>query len=723
MEFALTSSSYLSASCLRSALIGTGFIADFHARGIANTHGVDLVGVCDANAMAAENFAATWGVPAYDSLESLLAHSRLDVLHVLTPPDTHHAIAKRALEHGIDVFLEKPMCVSSEECADLLSIAASRGRTVGVSHSLVFEGAFARLRNHIRAGDLGPLDHIAINLFMELGFVRAGPFTSWMLREPQNALLELGPHPVSALIDLVGVPDDLHVMADRDVIIPGGGRVYQRWRIHACAGRTIADINIDLGPGFQQRTIAVRGLAGTAMVDLDANTCVIDRKTTSTLDFDRHKRSRSQASQLRRQAASTLMDYILGLSKLSKRSAPYRNSLQDSITTFYSGLRDADLRDSRASGTFGQSVIETCERIATEAKLKGRAQSTRPPATGNINPSVLVLGGTGFIGRRLIKQLLSKGYSVRAFARGSSLVLDELGSSQLEIVRGDMRSADDVKRVLDGIDHVFHLATTDAKTWDQFREREIDPTIAVAQACLSHGVKRLIYTGTIDSYYAGSHAQKITEQTPLDRNINRRNYYARAKAEAERLLGEMHRKEGLPLVVVRPGIVIGEGGNPFHWGVGKWASPNVVQTWGDGNNPLPLVLVDDVAKGFVLAMEAPGIEGQSYNFVDAPMLTTREYIAAMERLIDCRIDVHVTPIWKFFVADFLKWPIKRIVGHPDGVRMPSYSDWESRTQKAMFDCSRTRKELNWSPVSDPEKIVNEGLGRSLAGWLATRGQA
>ena len=85
-------------------------------------------------------------------------------------------------------------------------------------------------------------------------------------------------------------------------------------------------------------------------------------------------------------------------------------------------------------------------------------------------------------------------------------------------------------------------------------------------------------------------------------------------------------------MILRPGIVIGRGGNPFHWGVGKWTSEGVVETWGDGTNKLPLVLVDDVAAELVKAMSAPGIEGRTYNLVDPPLLSARDYIAGLERL-------------------------------------------------------------------------------------------
>ena len=717
----LNAPSVVTGTTIRAAIVGTGYIADFHARGIQNADGVELVAVCDANATVAKAFASGFGVPAFSSLETMLAEQRIDALHVLTPPDLHFPLAKKALEAGVHVLLEKPMCVSAKETKALLDIATVRGLKVGVNHSMLYEGAFQRLRDHVRSGDLGPLDHVTFNYFTELAFIRFGPFSNWMLREPGNALLEIGPHPISGLVDLVGVPDDLDVTADRDIVLPGGARVYRRWRIHARSGRIAADVNIELGPGFPQRTVAVRGLLGTALADLDANTCTIDKRTAAAIDFDRNKRSLSIASQLREQAGATLKDYILTKAKLRKRGNPYQASILDSVSSFYEGLRSPAGLDPRISGDFGRSVIETCETIITKAKLKGREKRAQAGPKPAIQPNILVLGGTGFIGRQLIKQLLDQGHAVRAAARGSSLQLEDLGSDKLEIVRADMRSEADLNRILDGVGYVFHLATSDAKSWDQFVEREVEPARLLAQACLDRGVKRLIYTGTIDSYYAGARAGTITEATPLDPKIKRRNNYARAKAAVEDLLCEMHRKEGLPVVILRPGIVIGRGGNPFHWGVGKWSSEGLVETWGDGTNKLPFVLVDDVASGLIRAMEVPGIEGHSYNLIDKPMLSARDYIAGLEQLGGFKIDAPPGSIFRFYLSDMLKWPIKVAVKHPDAQRVPSYSDWESRTQTAVFDSSRTREELGWEPISDPDRMVKEGIGGSMATWLEARG--
>lgn len=705
---------------LRSAIVGSGFIADFHVRGIEHEAGAELVAVCDTNLARAEAVADGRGAKAYRSLDQMLAEERIDVVHILTPPDTHHALAKTALHAGAHVFVEKPMCASSAETKDLLQVATEAGVRIGVNHSATFAPAFELLRHHVHSGELGPIDYLSITHLSELPVMRVGPFHSWMVREPGNALLEIGSHLVSELIDLAGEPDRMSVVANRPLDLPGGGKAYRRWRIAGDVGSTAFDLTLDFSPGFPQRTIMVRGLLGSGLCDFNANTCMIDRRTSSGLDFDRRARTLSQSRQLRKQASSTIADVLLSKAKLRRTGTPDQISIQNSIASFYAELRDPSRTDKRVEGETGHRVVILCEEIIAKAGVSTAPAQAKMHSMEPIQPKVLVIGGTGFIGKALIRKLLECGHEVRIAARSPSSAMEQLGGGKVEFVRADMNSADDLSRVLEGIDYVFHLATTDSKTWPQFLEREVEPARVLGEICLERGVKRLVYTGTIDSLYAGSAAGLITDATPVDPAIRRRNNYARAKAAAEEVLLQLHRTKGLPVVVVRPGIVIGQGGNPFHWGVGRWTSEGVVELWGDGANKLPLVLVDDVACGLVKAMEVPGIEGRSYNLVDRPLLSAQDYISALERLGGLKVETHPRPVWRYYLEDLAKWPIKVAVRHADAQRIPSYRDWASRTQKATFEAGASREDLGWAPVGSVDELIERGIGGSLSGWLSAR---
>jgi len=700
-----------------AAIVGTGYIADFHARAIRQTEGVELVSVCDVNLTNAQSFAAEWGVPAFDSLESMLQSGRVGSVHILAPPDHHYALAKAALQSGVHVLIEKPMCISVEQADELLAIASNKGLRLGVNHNMLYAGAYKRLRAIVKC--LGPLDYVSINHFLELKQIRLGPFDSWMLRAPGNEFLEIGPHLVSCLLDLAGMPERIFTVADRMVNLPGGAKVFRRWHAHTTTGRISADININLGPGLSQRTIHVRGLLGSATVDFDANTCVLDQGSALGIDLDRYRRSQSLARQIRSQARQTFSDYVLSKLKLRHRGNPYLSTFLDSVAAFYSGLRPDSKIDSRIDGRFGRDVIECCSRIVRAAGVEPSAPSMpkhrRAPV---VQPSVLVIGASGFIGRELVRQLLHANYGVRAMVRGSAGMLEALMSDHFEIVRGDMRSETDLIAATKGIQFVYQLVHVNGKTWEDDRRLNVEPARLIAKACLAAGVKRLLYISTIDPYYAGAKAGTITEETGLDRNIDRRNYYARAKAAIENILMEMHRTDGLPAVIFRPGIVIGQGGNPFHAGVGRWISEGVCEVWGYGNNKLPFVLVADVAAALVRGIQVAGIEGRSYNLVDVPLLTAREYLIELQRRSGVKLTLYYRPTWRFYATDLLKWLVKVAVRHPDATRVPSYRDWDSRTQMALFDCTRARAELNWVPASDRQRMFEEGIGGSLQSWLA-----
>ncbi|MGX4770525.1 NAD-dependent epimerase/dehydratase family protein [Bradyrhizobium guangdongense] len=702
---------------LRVGIVGAGYIAEFHARAINSTDGVMLAAVCDSNRENAKSLAAAWNVPlVFEAIDEMIADGELDCIHLLVPPDLHYPLAKKALESGLHVFVEKPMCTSAAQAEDLIALASRFDRLLAVSHNFMFLASYGKFREAVRSGRLGPIDQITFQYLFELPQIRFGPFDAWMLRKPANLMIETGPHLLSILLDLVGAPDDLTVKADRIAILPGGAQVYRRWRALGAARKTAIALTINFGPGFPRRTIFVRGLFGTATLDLDANTCVIDQRTPLDPDIDRFTRTKRIARQLSSQARQTLGDYVFGKLKLRKRGNPYQNSIIDSTHSFYDSVRARVPLDPRISAASGRAVMACCEDLVRAAALPDPAplaERTLPALTAR--PTVLVLGAAGFIGRELVQHLLARGYVVRAMVRGSAVSLEELGSDRLEIVRGDVRRKEDLAGALSGIDFVYHLAHASARTWDEYVSKDIDPARLVGETCLAAGVKRLVYTGTISSFYTGSGAGTITEATSLDPKIGSRDYYSRAKAASETILTDMHRLHKLPLVIARPGIVIGKGGTPFHWGVGRF-SEHICEVWGNGRHPLPFVLVEDVASALVRMIEVPGIDGRSYNLSDRPLLSAREYLVALERASGLRLDIRYKPIWKLYLADVAKWLVKTAVGHPDRVRVPSYRDWDSRRQVAIFDAKGAMRDLNWKPVGSRDSLIKLGVDEALTSW-------
>ena len=133
----------MSSTKLRVALVGCGQIADAHLQEIPKTGCAEVVAVCDRQRDLAEQAAARFAVPGtFDDLGLMLESACPDVLHVATPPHTHAAIARRALEAGVHVYVEKPFTVDAAEAAAVLDAARRGGRLVCVGHDHLFDPAW-----------------------------------------------------------------------------------------------------------------------------------------------------------------------------------------------------------------------------------------------------------------------------------------------------------------------------------------------------------------------------------------------------------------------------------------------------------------------------------------------------------------------------------------------------------------------------------------------------
>ncbi|HEX3940853.1 MAG TPA: NAD-dependent epimerase/dehydratase family protein [Acidobacteriaceae bacterium] len=700
-------------SLRKVAFVGAGYIADWHAKSIRSVSNVELVAVCDRVVPKAEALARKFGVPqVYDSLDAMLAEARPDAVHVLLPPDRHFEAAQTILEAGAGVFLEKPMCSRAADCDSLVRLAEDRGLRLGVGHNFLFAEPYERLRRDLRSGILGKIDQLTVTWHRPLPPILFGPFDVWMLREPRNILLEIGSHSAAHVLDLIGKPQGMQVIPSNPVELPTGKTFFRRWQVNAFAGCTAIEMRFSFVPAFSEYTIHIRGSLASAVVDFERNTYILDRHRPADPDFDAHAMLRSRAKELNRQARKTLQTYLGSKIGLNARGNPYGASIASAMDAFYAPGNAA--LDPRVDGRLGAEVIGLCERMGELAHLPEptaklpQAVYSAPAAA----PQVLVLGATGFIGKELLRQLAAAGIPARALVRNPASLPRTVLDAGLDCQRGDLTSTADLERAMQGVHCVFHLARSNVKTWAEYEELEVGVTRRVAECALRAGVKRLVYTGTIASYYQGAGASTITESTPLDPGIARGNFYARAKTISEGLLLQMHKEQGLPVVILRPGIVIGRGGSPFHWGVGMWWHDAVCRTWGGGSHKLPFVLVGDVVAALIAAIEKPGIEGQSFNLVADPCLSAGEYLDALDRCGGIRIQRHATPIFRFYFTDLMKWGVKVALRYPERQRL-TYRDWESRTLRAPFDCSAAKTVLGWKPVSARAEFIRRGIEEPL----------
>lgn len=684
---------------IRVGIIGAGYIATWHADALKASPEAELACICDVSRAVAEDMGTAYGVPAFASVEEMIAANCVDAVHILTPPHLHKDIALQCIAAGLHVLVEKPVAESAAETCEMTAAAKAAGVRFHAGHNFLGIPAYGRLKQAIAAGKIGRLSALEVNWNLPLAPLRSGPYGLWLLREARNLLLELGPHPFSFAVDLFGPLTVTHLELTQPITLPGGAVRHQGWRVVAAAGDLSVTINLSLVETHDDRSLTLRGSSGVARLDYAADALVISSDNAADLVANPFLKQMSLAGQHLREGVVNAARQLISLNQKS----PYGLSFRGTVDAVWGAVRRGTTPDAR----YGAEACENVMQAIDDALSLMPKPVEAVAAKGTPKPTVMVIGGTGFIGRNLTRTLVQRGYDVRVLSRGKHGPFDDI-ADHVETVAVSLRDLDGLTEAMQGIDAVFNLAKSMDKTWDAALENDVGVALRVAEAAQKAGVKRLIYTGTIASYDMSEAEGSITEDTDFG-PMEERNLYARSKAECEKRLMQMHRDDGLPLVIARPGIVIGEGGPLQHWGIGRWHGAGAVRIWGAGKNTLPFVLADDVSDALVKMMEQEAAVGQSFNLIGEPMMSARDYFDAIHQSLGARIKVRPGMLHVFWAADAVKYILKTKVLRRHGVVRPSLKDWKSRAHFTPFDNAHPKAVLGWQPEADRQEFIRRGI--------------
>jgi nucleoside-diphosphate-sugar epimerase len=248
----------------------------------------------------------------------------------------------------------------------------------------------------------------------------------------------------------------------------------------------------------------------------------------------------------------------------------------------------------------------------------------------------LVTGGAGFIGGRLVEHLAAEGAEVRVLVRDLSKA-SRIGRYPVELVRGDVGDEADVRRAVEGHEHVFHCAYGNAGDEAAMRRVTVDGTGFVAEACLDQGA-RLVHVSTVAVY--GSAGDGALDESVTPRPAG--DFYAETKLEAEQLVLEAAAGRGLAASVIQPTVVYG----PFApaWTVrilNELRTGRVILVDG-GEGLCNVVYVDDVVQGMRLAALRDEALGEAFLISGPEPVTWRAFYAAYEDMLGLSSHVELT---------------------------------------------------------------------------------
>ena len=304
--------------------------------------------------------------------------------------------------------------------------------------------------------------------------------------------------------------------------------------------------------------------------------------------------------------------------------------------------------------------------------------------------SVLVTGGAGFIGSNLAERLVKDGHSVRILDNFSLGRMDNLKSAKVEVVKGDIRDFETVKKATKDIDVIFNQAAASASPMfrDDLRSAvaaNVDGFVNLLNACRINDVRKLIYASTSSVY--GNNKPPLRE----DMNLVPVNFYASTKLLNEHLALLFSVQYGLETVGFRYMSIYGPHEkskgiyanlvSQFLWSMQKGEQPVI---YGDGTQKREFTYVADVVEANVLAMNLKRkVGGEIFNVGTGKSVSLNDVVVILNKLLGASIK-----------PKYVKNNVKNYI----------------LTQ--MSDISKIRKMLGYEPKYDLEKGLKEIIASS-----------
>lgn len=325
----------------------------------------------------------------------------------------------------------------------------------------------------------------------------------------------------------------------------------------------------------------------------------------------------------------------------------------------------------------------------------------------------LVTGAGGFLGSRVVDELLRRGDELLALARSSGASAQRLAAKGVEVLEGDLRRppAALAERLAD-LDVVYHLAAGVQGTWRATFDNNVTATENLVEAIRQAGwAGRFVHVSSFSVYGFNqlSAGSLVDESTPLEPEPGRRDDYAWSKLLQERVVGRLAAEPG-ELVIVRPGAIYGPE-RRFQYRLGRPLGDGVVLMIG-GLLPMPLNYVENTASLLAECGRHPDAAGRIFNAVDPESLTQLRYLREWRSRVGA-LKVVPFPLTLFrAIGAVLKAADRRTAGR---IAPPLFLDpyvMGPSFRRFGYDASRAASELGWTPPVSTAEALERTFGPS-----------
>lgn len=324
----------------------------------------------------------------------------------------------------------------------------------------------------------------------------------------------------------------------------------------------------------------------------------------------------------------------------------------------------------------------------------------------------LLTGATGFLGRRVLRELLAAGIDVRCAVRASSRLatVHEIAKehdARLETVTLNLANEEECHQAASDCDVVFHLAAALAGCASSLFQNTVVPTRELVRVSSEAGVKRFVLVSSLGVYGPQKLRRNslLDESCPVDEAPHLRDAYTYSKIVQEEVTWQTARNNDLPLVVVRPGVIYGDERGILSHRIGLHFGNRLLRM--GGRQQIPFIYVENCAAGVVRAGLAENVDGQVFNLVDNELPTGRQVIRRF-RQSGRRLRVVGVPQ---FAIPWLAWLNEKYSRWTEG-QIPevlSRHRIHAMWKPLRYTNEKARRMLGWSPDVDLETAFERTL--------------
>jgi len=260
-----------------------------------------------------------------------------------------------------------------------------------------------------------------------------------------------------------------------------------------------------------------------------------------------------------------------------------------------------------------------------------------------MNKTILLIGGSGFLGRNIVNTLLTDRHRLIVLTRNKKHAIDIFPNyEQIEFIEARLSDIDQITEIIDhhNVDIVVHLASglipsSDQEDFSEELTRIILPTFELLQILAQKNIK-IIYFSSAGTVY-GNHKNLITEKTEL----NPLNYYGFSKLLIEQHILFLSRMDGLTYVIVRPSNVYGKCGvinkqqGFIEVAIERMLKGKSIEIWGSGRQTRDFIHVSDVST-IVCEIVTHDIKNEIFNVAYGKSYSLLQVIEILEKNLNIK---------------------------------------------------------------------------------------